>query len=255
MPSGLLDFLDDPRAPHLSDAAFRVGVLHLLGRPFGGGPALTAARVELRRMGLDVPTVTPFNPIEPDEPLSTVRTRQGKCLPVAWLQRFEKFWDVYDYKKDRLGAVTAWYRLEISNLTSPVDFDAIGVAAERYKVEMSYRPGASRKQAEGWLNDRRFEDVIDGGEYSDEAVQLIQLFNELLPHAEEVSIYSPARAELIRGYLVRSDLKKAANYFMFLGANPELLSFVQGPWPLTTILSPEVERKARELRAAQLKQS
>ncbi|QBQ53392.1 helix-turn-helix domain-containing protein [Nitrosococcus wardiae] len=85
-------------------------------------------------------------------------TKQGKRLQGQALRRFERFWQVFDYRRGKAEAADAWWKLEPM---SPELFKAIIAGAER---EASERPGKQAKgltpkMAPGWLSGRRWEDA------------------------------------------------------------------------------------------------
>lgn len=64
---------------------------------------------------------------------------------------FQNFWDAYDLKRDRLRAERAWNRLSANDKR-----DAVArIAAYREDCD---RRGVSRMYAQGYLNNRRWED-------------------------------------------------------------------------------------------------
>jgi hypothetical protein len=91
-----------------------------------------------------------------DEP-GTLRGR--KCtLKGKRASTFLLFWEAFDYKKDRAQAIDAW--AQIPTLTNML-VEKICAAARRYATVE--RPailarGGTPKYAQGWLNDRRWED-------------------------------------------------------------------------------------------------
>jgi hypothetical protein len=69
-------------------------------------------------------------------------------------QAFDKFWNAFNYKKDRNGAAMRW--LQLGQL-SAAEYQFIIDAAK----QESSRPlpqGQGRKMAQGWLFERRYED-------------------------------------------------------------------------------------------------
>jgi hypothetical protein len=71
---------------------------------------------------------------------------------------FERFWEAFAYKKDRAQAIDAW--AQIPTLTDRLVAKICEAARHYAQVE---RPailarGGTPKYAQGWLNDRRWED-------------------------------------------------------------------------------------------------
>lgn len=64
---------------------------------------------------------------------------------------FQKFWDAYGLKRDRVAAERAWRKL------SKGDRRAALVGIQRYRDDCEAR-GISRMYAQGYLNHRRWED-------------------------------------------------------------------------------------------------
>lgn len=91
-----------------------------------------------------------------DEP-GTLRGR--KCTLIGKrASTFLLFWEAFDYKKDRAQAIDAW--AQIPTLTNML-VEKICAAARHYATVE--RPailarGGTPKYAQGWLNDRRWED-------------------------------------------------------------------------------------------------
>lgn len=66
-------------------------------------------------------------------------------------QEFQKFWDAYGLKRDRVAAERAWRKL------SKGDRRAALAGIQRYRDDCEAR-GISRMYAQGYLNHRRWED-------------------------------------------------------------------------------------------------
>lgn len=84
-------------------------------------------------------------------------TKKKRKLKGTQLERFEKFWKVFDYKKGKAEAADAWF--DLPDKTGAV-FDRILFGAE---YEARARPriikaGRTPKMAQGWLSSRRWED-------------------------------------------------------------------------------------------------
>lgn len=76
------------------------------------------------------------------------------------LESFEQFWDAYGYKKGRGGAEKAWAAIPTLTdaLVKQICEAARKEAAQRPALEAS---GRTPKWAQGWLNERRWEDDYD----------------------------------------------------------------------------------------------
>ena len=66
---------------------------------------------------------------------------------------FQKFWDAYGLKRDRVAAERAWRKLSKGDRRAALD----GIA--RYRDDCEAR-GINRMYAQGYLNHRRWEDEV-----------------------------------------------------------------------------------------------
>jgi len=66
-------------------------------------------------------------------------------------REFQKFWDTYGLKRDRVAAERAWRKLSKGDRRAAID----GIA--RYRDDCEAR-GIQRMYAQGYLNHRRWED-------------------------------------------------------------------------------------------------
>jgi len=86
----------------------------------------------------------------------TLRTKNGKSLKGEHLERFEKFWTAFNYKRGKAEAADAWL-----SLSPDAAFAAqvIAAAAREAKGRAALvASGQTPKMAQGWLSARRFED-------------------------------------------------------------------------------------------------
>ena len=67
---------------------------------------------------------------------------------------FKKFWDAYGLKRDRSGAEKAWNRLTVSDRKKAM----AGIDAYRRCCQCA---GIAMKYAQGYLNNRRWEDDME----------------------------------------------------------------------------------------------
>jgi len=84
-------------------------------------------------------------------------TRKGRKLTGKRLETFNRFWDAFDYRKDKSSAADSW--LNIPSLTDSLVDEIVSAA----KVAASARgaiiaDGKSAQYAQGWLTARRWED-------------------------------------------------------------------------------------------------
>jgi len=129
----------------------------------------------------------------------TYRSKRGRLLKGTALERFNKFWKVFNYKKDRAAAADSWLDLKPDEET----FTRIIEAAER---EARARPalvanGRTPKYAQGWLTARRFEDehadadAGGEGESFDDAVRRLCPGRPLTALEEELYFEPPPEGE------------------------------------------------------------
>ena len=64
---------------------------------------------------------------------------------------FQKFWDAYGLKRDRVAAERAWRKLSKGDRRAAID------GIQRYRDDCEAR-GIQRMYAQGYLNHRRWED-------------------------------------------------------------------------------------------------
>jgi len=89
------------------------------------------------------------------------RTARGKVLKGKALERYEQFWNVFSYRRDKAKAADSWFRLEpMSNEL----FEEIIKGAKRAQEARSgvIDAGNTPQYAQGWLTGRRWEDEIVG---------------------------------------------------------------------------------------------
>jgi|GEM_PF-1531576 len=98
--------------------------------------------------------------VEPD--VEVYRSKKGKQLKGKILDRFNEFWDAFDYKKGKAEAADAFLKIQwtSSSIDNRTLFDQILLGA---KLEAAQRPAKiAAKQtpiyAEGWISSRRWED-------------------------------------------------------------------------------------------------
>jgi len=86
-------------------------------------------------------------------------TKKKRKLTGKRLETFNKFWEVFNYRKGKAEAADSW--LDIPTLTNAI-FNEIMLGA---KAEAMARPrlisaGRTPKMAQGWLTARRWEDDL-----------------------------------------------------------------------------------------------
>lgn len=87
---------------------------------------------------------------------SKPESSKALALEGKWLADFERFWDAFGLKTGRRKALEAWRRATKTN-----DPDVIIHAARSYKNWLENHPSPpTQKYAQGWLNDRRWEDEL-----------------------------------------------------------------------------------------------
>ena len=90
---------------------------------------------------------------------------------------FDKFWDAFKLKQGRDGAAMRW--LQLGELTSE-QYKQI-IEAAKQEAQRPLAQGQSRKFAQGWLMDRRYEDFSPDAnkQKKQQDLTLINLKNEL----------------------------------------------------------------------------
>lgn len=243
------DWLKDPRVRNLTSDSFRIAAYIRAGLPPPKVERMHVIRAEIRRSGLfSEQDLSRLAGAEDDlaEDVPMIRLRSCGLVPVEWNGRFTRFYKAYGMARDRGGAERAWMQLERAAKQSNIDLERVIEGATRSQREGAHRPNLVRKRPTTWLNQNCWEDEIDGGEYPATSLPLITLFNEMCPRAEKVVSYSPARSDAVRHALVRMGMDKWTLYFMACARYHYLFDFVKGEVPITTALSPEMERKVRE---------
>ena len=84
-------------------------------------------------------------------------TKRKRKLTGKRLETFDRFWDAFNYKKDRASAADSW--LDIPQLTESL----VNAICDAAKKESERRPdlianGRTPKMAQGWITARRWED-------------------------------------------------------------------------------------------------
>lgn len=87
-------------------------------------------------------------------------TKKKRKLKGRQLEMFERFWTVFDHKKDKAQAADAWFDLHVTETL----FSAIVLGAEATARERpdAIKAGRTPIYAQGWLSGRRWEDEIGG---------------------------------------------------------------------------------------------
>lgn len=98
----------------------------------------------------------PQNEFAGDEP-EFYLTKKKRKLTGKRLETFLKFWEIFDYKKDKANAADSW--IDIPELTNQL----VDEICEAAKTESDNRPelinkGSTPMFAQGWLTARRWED-------------------------------------------------------------------------------------------------
>jgi hypothetical protein len=84
-------------------------------------------------------------------------TKKKRKLTGKRLETFNKFWNIFDYKKGRAEAADSW--LDIPLLTDSIVADIfLGAKAEAIVRQRLLDTGKTPKMAQGWLSGRRWED-------------------------------------------------------------------------------------------------
>lgn len=121
-------------------------------------PAPTPAPVPTPNVSLGENTCSPAGAGQRTQ--TAPKAKRVSVLSGKRLETFEQFWDAYDYKHGRGGAEKAW--AAIPTLTDGLVekiCDAARKEAERRPAWVA--KGMTPKMAQGWLNERRWEDDYD----------------------------------------------------------------------------------------------
>jgi len=90
-------------------------------------------------------------------------TKKKRRLEGKRLETFDKFWDIFNYKKGRADAADAW--LDIPTLTDTIVADILlGAKAEAMRRQRLIDAGRTPKMAQGWITARRWEDDLGQSE-------------------------------------------------------------------------------------------
>ena len=84
-------------------------------------------------------------------------TKKNRKLTGKRLDTFEKFWSLFNYKKDKASAADAWLNIPV------LDNSLVNKILAAAKIEAERRPalkknGLTPKMAQGWISSRRWED-------------------------------------------------------------------------------------------------
>lgn len=83
-------------------------------------------------------------------------TKKKKKLSGKQLEKFNEFWDAFNYKSGKAEAADAWLALNVTpNIYKQILASAFREAKNRQSLIDN---GSTPKMAEGWLSGRRFED-------------------------------------------------------------------------------------------------
>jgi hypothetical protein len=89
-----------------------------------------------------------------------INNNTSKTLAQARLQKFEIFWDTFDYKKGRGGAEKSWHKL--GNIDEFLFAKILrGAEAEARGRPLIISKGLTPKMAQGWITDKRWEDEVN----------------------------------------------------------------------------------------------
>lgn len=86
-------------------------------------------------------------------------TKKKRKLTGKRLDAFNRFWEVFDFKKGKADAADSWFDIPI--LTETLVNDILTAAkAESENRKSLINNGGSPKWAQGWLHSRRWEDEL-----------------------------------------------------------------------------------------------
>jgi hypothetical protein len=86
-------------------------------------------------------------------------TKKKRKLTGKRLETFNKFWEVFNYRRGKAEAADAW--LDIPTLTDSIVSDILlGAKAEAMARQRLIDSGRTPKMAQGWITARRWEDDL-----------------------------------------------------------------------------------------------
>jgi hypothetical protein len=88
-------------------------------------------------------------------------TKKGRKLKGVHLDRFERFWEAFGYRKGKAEAADAWLDLKPDEATT--EEIVKGAQTEARNRPSLIQAGYTPKMAQGWLTGRRWEDEDLGG--------------------------------------------------------------------------------------------
>ncbi len=100
-----------------------------------------------------------------------------QLLTTKQQQKFDQFWEEFNYKHGRNGAAMRWWQM--GELTD-AEYELI-IAAAKQEAKQVLSTGHHRKMAQGWLTERRYEDFKPDAKQQRKQQDLsrINLMNEL----------------------------------------------------------------------------
>lgn len=101
---------------------------------------------------VDTPTDTPT--VHPTQQPNNTIVRKNKNIQKNKALMFDEFWDAFDDKRGKPAALRAWEKHNLDEKAEQVIQGALNYAKTRSHDQHFC------KQAQGWLNDGRWEDII-----------------------------------------------------------------------------------------------
>ena len=158
------------------------------------------------------PSIPPTPPsIEPEAPSIPGPTppkpaKRGNPGVAKFKDRFDEFWDVFDYKHGKTRAMKVWQAI-CGSAKEDADLSALADDIMRAaEIEAKRRPtlvatGRTPIYPEGWLSQRRFEDegLLSWGVWSPEEQAFVDVFNANIGDVcPQVTDWTEKRSELTK---------------------------------------------------------
>jgi len=144
--------------PSIEDISFRLRMDEKEIAQLLSGLTIWIDDIDIKMISERYQVGPPETETETYKPETETKKKKTLCaFDNARLSDFNRFWDSFGYKKGKGGAEKAW--MKIKNY-SPELVETIILAAELETNQRHFvmQRGGTPKWAEGWLNERRWED-------------------------------------------------------------------------------------------------
>nr|WP_256366946.1 helix-turn-helix domain-containing protein [Lentilitoribacter sp. Alg239-R112] len=122
------------------------------------------------------------------EPSKEITINNKKQTKKSGDDRFEEFWEAFEDKRGKQGALKVWMRKKLDKIADQVISGALIYRTTRGPEQRYW------KQAQGWLNDGRWEDElappqalsVQGNKFGNKTPSTGMMFLEMAKRAEEM---------------------------------------------------------------------